>query len=685
MDGDPDSTTRDPVATGRRRRPRGRLSASWPGGCTAGGRTAGQQAPGGRARSSRRALSGTLGALALVACSVVGAVAGPPGAGAAGFGVARAREARDATLTLSLSRLLALGHSGALESATIDSATGTVTGTAVLDGARRSYQAAFPSGYGGSLTQALLDDHVTVSAVPAPAGATGEAPAALDGVLGLMAIGGVAMLVIQRRRRKGGAGAGARGSQSATNPAGFAKGHGEQAEVPPTRFADVAGLDEAVDSLGELVDYLRDPERYRAAGADLPRGYLLIGPPGTGKTLLARAVAGEAAVPFFAIGASEFVESYVGVGAARVRSLFDRARAAERAIVFIDELDAIGRSRSSQAVPGNEERESTLNQLLVEMDGFAESSVIVLAATNRPDILDNALLRPGRFDRQVPVPPPDRRGRARILDLYLARRRVAADVDPESLSRRTAGFSGADLANLVNTAALLSVHAGSAEITNAQLDEALATVTLGPARKSAVVAERDRRVTAWHEAGHALVGLWLEDAADPISVSIVPRGPAGGVTWFPGHDNLFLSRRQAKAQLAVAMGGRASEELFLGDDFTQGAAQDFRSATELARHMVTEYGMSSIGPGYVPPEETHIGVLAERVHDATDELLEEALATARALLSPARDVVERVVARLLEEETLDTVTLTAIVAGAAAVPAHVIGRPAAEQPPAHAA
>ncbi len=569
-----------------------------------------------------------------------------------------AERAANGVATLPLSQLLSLARRGAIRSAVLDTAADTVSGTFTEGGATRDYESAYPSGYGVRLTEQLLADRVNLSAAPAAQGGSyATAVAAIGGGTFLVAL----WIALAARRRRSGAGVHPGrfgGSQSAANPAGFAKGHGEQAEVPPTRFSDVAGLDEAVDDLSELVDYLKDPERYQAAGADLPRGFLLVGPPGTGKTLLARAVAGEAGVPFFAISASEFVESYVGVGAARVRALFDRAREAESAIVFIDELDAIGRSRSSHSVPGNEERESTLNQLLVEMDGFATSaSVIVLAATNRPDILDQALLRPGRFDRQIAVPTPDRRGRLRILDLYLHRRHVAPDVDPDVLSRRTAGFSGADLANLVNTAALLAVRAGKHSITSSELDEALATVALGPARKSVSVAAGDRRITAWHEAGHALVGLWLEHAADPISVSIVPRGQAGGVTWFPGHDDMFLSRRQATAQLAVAMAGRAAEELLLGDDFTQGAAQDFKAATELARRMVTEYGMGSTGPGFVLPEETRIGVLAERVHASVQALLDEALSCARDLLSPARDVLERVAARLLLEETIDAAVL----------------------------
>ncbi len=591
-------------------------------------------------------------ALAISAATTV--LSSAPSASAA----PRAERGAKGVATLSLSQLLSLARRGAIRSAVLDTAADTVSGAFAQHDATRDYEAAYPSGYGVRLTEQLLADRVNLSAAPVARGGSYTAVVAAVGTGTLLVLFWIALAA---RRRRAGAGAHPGrlgGSQSAANPAGFAKGHGEQAEVPPTRFSDVAGLDEAVDDLSELVDYLRDPEKYQAAGADLPRGFLLVGPPGTGKTLLARAVAGEAGVPFFAISASEFVESYVGVGAARVRALFDRAREATSAIVFIDELDAIGRSRSSHSVPGNEERESTLNQLLVEMDGFATSaSVIVLAATNRPDILDHALLRPGRFDRQIAVPTPDRRGRLRILDLYLLRRHVAPDVDAEVLSRRTAGFSGADLANLVNTAALIAVRAGKHSITSSELDEALATVALGPARKSASVAAEDRRITAWHEAGHALVGLWLEHAADPISVSIVPRGLAGGVTWFPGHDDMFLRRRQATAQLAVAMAGRAAEELLLGDDFTQGAAQDFKAATELARRMVTEYGMGSTGPGFILPEETHIGVLAERVHASVQVLLEEALSCARALLSPARDVLETVATRLLEEETIDAAVL----------------------------
>ncbi len=579
----------------------------------------------------------------------VSAVAAPSRTSTSGTSAATGGTGPAVDRTVGLSDFLGLVRRGDVASATIGSADHTVTGSAVSGGRLVHYTVAYPPGYEGRLTEDLLAGHVSVVAAPGSSGASD-----LAYLLPLLAAPVLLMLLLGARRRRDPGQSGKRGGfpHSAANPAAFAPGRAEEAEVPTTRFADVAGIDEAVDELTGLVDFLADTERYEAAGVEMPHGYLLVGPPGTGKTLLARALAGEAGVPFFAMGASEFVESYVGVGAARVRTLFDRARTAGKSIVFIDELDAIGRTRSTHSVPGNEERETTLNQLLVEMDGFVKSSIIVLAATNRPDVLDSALLRPGRFDQQITVPAPDRRGRARILELYLRRRNVE-EVDTEALSRRTAGFTGADLANLVNTAALLAVREGSLQITERHLDEALTTVALGPARKSAVVLERDRRITAWHEAGHALAGLWLPDAEDPISVSIIPRGPAGGVTWFPDPDQLFLSRKQALAQLAVAMGGRVGEELLLGEDFTQGAAQDFKVATDLARRMVTEYGMGSLGPGYVAPEETHLGVLAEKVHQATDDLLRQALETTRSLLTPARATVARAVEALLEEETLE--------------------------------
>ncbi len=434
----------------------------------------------------------------------------------------------------------------------------------------------------------------------------------------------------------------------------FAKGRGELIEIPSTRFSDIAGAEEAVQELQELVEVLHDPDRFHAAGAKVPHGVLLVGPPGTGKTLLARAVAGEAGVPFFSISGSDFVETFVGVGASRVRTIFDRARKHGRAIIFIDEIDAVGKTRAGSAGSGSaDEREHTLNQLLVEMDGFAASGVIVLAATNREDVLDPALTRPGRFDRKVHVAAPDRKGRTKILELYTRARRMHSDVDLVGLARRTPGMTGADLAQLVNAAALTAARDGAPEITANHLDDALATRVLGRERRSATLTDRDREITAWHEAGHALAAMLLPDADDPVIVTIVPRGPAGGVTWMSGNDNALLTRREASARLVVAMGGRAAEELMLEGDFTQGAAGDFASATSLAWQMVTEYGMSTLGVTRLTPDLLAAGTLADTVHATVDEMCTEALDLARALLTTHRPFLEAVAEALLVDETLD--------------------------------
>jgi cell division protease FtsH len=544
---------------------------------------------------------------------------------------------------LSLAQLLTEAQRGTVATATIDDRRHEVSGT-LRSGGR--FTAAYPPGFAPELTARLLAAHVDVRSAGA-----GGAPGWVSPAI-LFVLAAVALLVATRNRRTG------QPAGRWRNPAGFSRGRGEEAAVPDTRFGDVAGADEAVEELRELVQFLRTPARFTKLGARLPGGYLLVGPPGTGKTLLARAVAGEAGVPFYAMSGSEFIETYVGVGASRMRTLFDRARSTLKAIVFIDEIDAIGKSRQAGHGGGaNDERESTLNQLLVEMDGFQQSSVVVLAATNRPDTLDHALLRPGRFDRQVTVAPPDRAGRRRILELYARRHPLAAGVDLELLARRTAGFTGADLNNLMNQAALVAVRSNAGEIAQACLEEALATVVLGPARKSLEVAERDRVITAWHEAGHALAGLLVPEADDPVQVTIVPRGGAGGVTWFAATDGLFLTARQARARLLVALAGRVAEELHLGDDFTQGAANDFKSATEIARRMVTEFGMSTLGPRHIAPEEFQIGPLAGDVHAATHALLDEALAAAHALLTRHREVLAALVDLLLVHETVETASL----------------------------
>jgi cell division protease FtsH len=374
-------------------------------------------------------------------------------------------------------------------------------------------------------------------------------------------------------------------------------------------------------------------------------------------------VAGEAGVPFYSAAGSDFSEMFVGVGAARVRDLFAKAKKTG-GIVFLDEIDSVGRARNGNAPGGggaNDERESTLNALLVEMDGFTkETNVVIVAATNRPDILDPALTRAGRFDRQVMVAPPDRRGRTRLLDLYSKDRNMGPDVDFVALARRTPGLTGADICNLVNQAALEAARAKRGIISSADFDEALATVMMGRARKSAVVTDRDREVTAWHEAGHTVAALVLPDANDPVQVTIVPRGPAGGVTWMGGDDNSFLTRSQARAQLVVALGGRAAEELLLDGDFTQGASGDLQSATGLATQMVTQWGMSNMGLVAMDPDRIVFGGIGDKVHAEIDGMLNEALQSARTLLADHRNLFDAVVRELLDEDTVDIDRLKAI-------------------------
>ncbi len=435
---------------------------------------------------------------------------------------------------------------------------------------------------------------------------------------------------------------------------------------PEVTFADVAGADEAKADLMEEVDFLRNPKKYHALGARIPRGVLLVGPPGTGKTLLARAVAGEAGVPFFSLSASEFVEMFVGVGASRVRDLFAQAKAAAPAIVFIDELDAVGRRRGAGVGAVNDEREQTLNQLLVEMDGFDDrQEVIVLAATNRPDVLDPALLRPGRFDRRIEVPLPDRHGREGILRIHTRKLRLAADVDLPRLARLTVGFSGADLANLSNEATLLAARRNRADVSMAEFVEAQDKVLLGGVRKLAL-GDRERRIVAYHEAGHAVVA-WLTPAADPVRrVTIVPHGRALGVTQqLPGEDRYNYARSYLLARLAVMLGGRAAEELAL-EDVTTGAENDLVEATQLARRMVTRWGMGELGLVAFRSDDQHpfLGydlsmgrdyseATAAQIDRDVQRLLDDRHAYARRLLAEHRDRLERLVDTLLREESLD--------------------------------
>jgi cell division protease FtsH len=462
---------------------------------------------------------------------------------------------------------------------------------------------------------------------------------------------------------------------------------------PTVTFADVAGLPEAVEELTEIRDFLVDPNRFLRMGARIPKGALLAGPPGTGKTLLARAVAGEANVPFFSLSGSDFVEMFVGVGASRVRKLFQHAKDAAPAIVFIDELDAVGRHRGAGVGGGHDEREQTLNQLLVEMDGFdATSGVIVLASTNRPDILDPALLRPGRFDRQIVVDRPDVDGRLAVLRVHTRDVTVAPDVDLAVLARRTAGFTGADLENLVNEAALLATRRDRRAITDPDLEEAIDRLVAGPERRSRLLSDAERRIIAYHEGGHALVGH--ASGTDPVHrITIIPRGQTLGSTLsLPAEDRFLVRRSELLAQLAMLLGGRAAEELVFVDP-TTGARDDIARATTIARQMVTEFGMSEgLGPMRFgqPQGEVFLGrdlsstpdysdEIAARIDEEVQALLTEAHAEARRLLSVHRASLDRLVAALLERETLQADEVGEILAGVAPETAPELGgaRPSA--------
>ncbi|MCH8185333.1 MAG: ATP-dependent zinc metalloprotease FtsH [Chloroflexi bacterium] len=446
---------------------------------------------------------------------------------------------------------------------------------------------------------------------------------------------------------------------------------------PTVTFGDVAGADEAKQELTEVVEFLNDPTKFTKLGAKIPKGVLLVGPPGTGKTLMSRAVAGEAGVPFFSTSGSEFVEMFVGVGASRVRDLFSRAKQTAPAVVFIDEIDAVGRSRGAGIGGGNDEREQTLNQILVEMDGFDErTNVIVIAATNRPDILDTALIRPGRFDRRVTLDLPDVRGREAILRVHAKGIPLAQDVDLETIAKETPGFSGADLANLVNEAAILAARTDKSEIGFQEFQEAVDRVIAGPARKSRIVSEDERRIVAFHEAGHALVASQLPDA-DPVHrVTIVSRGASGGHTrLLPDEERGLFSKRRLEAMMAVMMGGQAAEEVVFGD-ITTGASNDLQNATRVARKMVTEYGMSELGPqtfeccqgqvflGRDLGQGQNISdAAAEKIDAEVGNFLMKARKTAESQIEASREKLTLLANRLLAQETLEARELEKILAG----------------------
>ncbi len=445
-------------------------------------------------------------------------------------------------------------------------------------------------------------------------------------------------------------------------------------------FEDVAGIDEAKQELQEIVEFLKDPQKFQRLGGKIPKGCLLVGPPGTGKTLLARAIAGEANVPFFTISGSDFVEMFVGVGASRVRDMFEQGKKNAPCIIFIDEIDAVGRHRGAGLGGGNDEREQTLNQLLVEMDGFeTNDGVILIAATNRPDVLDPALLRPGRFDRQVVVPNPDILGREQILKVHMRKVPLAPDVDARIIARGTPGFSGADLANLVNEAALLAARAGKRVVTMSEFEAAKDKVMLGAERRSMVMTEEEKRLTAYHEGGHAITALYSPGHEPLHKITIIPRGRALGLThYLPERDRLSMSRKQLEAMLTAVFGGRVAEELIFGNEnVTTGAASDIRQATTLARRMVTEFGMSDkLGPlRYSENEEEvflgHSVTQRKNVSDATakliDEeirrLIDEAERRARKILTERIDELHILAKALLEYETLSGDETRAVLRG----------------------
>ncbi len=524
-----------------------------------------------------------------------------------------------------------------------------------------------------SLVQRLLDHHVVFNSEPADDGAFNFVNILISWFPMLLIIG--LWIFFIRQMQSGGGKA-----------MGFGKSRAKLLTERQGRitFEDVAGVDEAKDDLKEIVDFLKDPQKFQRLGGRIPKGVLLVGPPGTGKTLLARAIAGEANVPFFTISGSDFVEMFVGVGASRVRDMFEQAKKNAPCIVFIDEIDAVGRHRGAGLGGGNDEREQTLNQLLVEMDGFESTEgVILIAATNRPDVLDPALLRPGRFDRHVVVPNPDLGGREKILRVHMRKVPLAPDVDPRTIARGTPGFSGADLANLVNEAALLAARRGKRVVTMSELEEAKDKVLMGAERRSMAMTEEEKKLTAYHEGGHAIVALNVK-GSDPIhKATIIPRGRAlGMVMRLPEHDHLSITREKMLSDLCVAFGGRIAEELVFGHDkVTTGAMSDIEQATRMARAMVTRFGMSDeLGPiAYAEnQEEVFLGhsvsrtqnvseATAQRIDFEIHRIIDECYQRAHQILSERMSDLNVLARGLLEYETLSGDEIVALLKGIAPV------------------
>jgi len=512
---------------------------------------------------------------------------------------------------------------------------------------------------GQALTQYLRDRGVNVTVQAPDSGMPGWAQVLLN--LGIFAFLAVLLFVIIRRSS-------ASGGSSQAVPFGRSKAVRFNESRPSVLFKDVAGVAEAKDELHEIVEFLKHPEKFERMGARIPKGVLLVGPPGTGKTLISRAVAGEAGVAFYSVSGSEFVEMFVGVGASRVRDLFKMAKENTPCIIFIDEIDAVGRQRGAMPTTGNDEREQTLNQLLVEMDGFDKhDNVILIAATNRPDVLDPALLRPGRFDRQVMLDKPDIRGRREILSVHADGKPLAENISLDRLAKQTSGFSGADLANLMNEAALLAARRDQEFIHQQDLEESILRVVAGPERKSHLVTEAEKAIVAYHEMGHAIVMRSLP-GCDPVQkVTTVSRGMALGVTVSaPAEDRSLIRRTELLSRLAGLMGGRAAEEIIFGD-ITTGAAQDIKQATSIARRMVREFGMSPLGNILI--DEDNIGPqLATQADSEVSYLVEQAYKTAKDILEAKKDKLISISEHLIQVETVDGVELDRLLFGDDALP-----------------
>ena len=580
------------------------------------------------------------------------------------FNLFQGQSSRDPATPLAFSEFLDRVESGQVRDVTIEG--NQITGH--LAGTGQSFSTYMPDDPG--LVSRLRSNSVLIDVKPSGDESVSPVYGVLLNWLPMLLIIGVWIFFM--RQMQGGGG----------KALGFGKSRARMLTEKQGRitFDDVAGIDEAKEELQEIVEFLKDPQKFQRLGGKIPKGVLLVGPPGTGKTLLARAIAGEANVPFFTISGSDFVEMFVGVGASRVRDMFEQGKKNAPCIIFIDEIDAVGRHRGAGLGGGNDEREQTLNQLLVEMDGFeSNEGVILIAATNRPDVLDPALLRPGRFDRQVVVPNPDILGRDKILKVHMKKVPLAPDVDPKIIARGTPGFSGADLANLVNEAALLAARIGRRVVTMAEFETAKDKVMMGAERRSAVMSEDEKKVTAYHEAGHTLVGIHMP-GHDPLhKVTIIPRGRALGVTMsLPERDRYSHTKQEIESRLASMYGGRVAEELIFGaEQVTTGAANDIQQATGLARKMVTEWGMSDkLGPLLYEAndEEVFLGhsvTQRKNISDATAELIdrevrnfiEEAETKAREILTGHIDQLHAIAGALLEYETLGAAEVEGLLRG----------------------